>query len=166
MGGYGLAVDDVLAALEREHVELPGGRLETDEREWTLRTEGKFTSAEQFGALAVDERRGSVIHLRDVATVEDGMADERTISRLNGRRGVALQVRRQSGENTVAVANAVKREVGIRDEDGEPLYVINKENKNSPRKIDIDMAGILSWEARNDAIAAGVLEDVGPQIWV
>jgi len=111
LGGYGLAVDDVLAALEREHVELPGGRLETEQREWTLRTEGKLTSAEQFGALAVDERHGSVIHLRDVASVEDGMADERTISRLNGRRGVALQVRRQSGENTVAVANAVKREL-------------------------------------------------------
>ena len=111
LGGYGLAVDDVLSGLEREHVELPGGRLETDQREWALRTEGKLTSAEQFGAVVVAERNGSVIHLRDVASVEDGMADERTISRLNGRRGVALQVRRQSGENTVAVARAVKREL-------------------------------------------------------
>ena len=74
-------------------------------------TEGKLTSAEQFGAVVVAERGGSVIHLRDVATVEDGMAEERTISRLNGRRGVALLVRRQSGENTVAVADAVKREL-------------------------------------------------------
>jgi len=111
LSGYGLAVDEVLTALEREHVELPGGRLETLEKEWTLRTEGKVTSAEQFGALVVAERDGSVIQLRDVAKVEDGMADERTVSRLNGHRGVALQVRRQSGENTVAVANAVKREL-------------------------------------------------------
>jgi HAE1 family hydrophobic/amphiphilic exporter-1 len=111
LGGYGLAVDEVLAALEREHVELPGGRLENPEREWTLRTEGKLTSVEQFGGLVVAERGGGVIHLRDVASIENGMADERTISRLNGRRGVALQVRRQSGENTVAVANAVKREL-------------------------------------------------------
>ena len=111
LSGYGLAVDEVLSTLEREHVELPGGRLETETKEWTLRTEGKLTSVDQFGDLVVAERGGSVIHLRDVAQVEDGMADERTVSRLNGRRGVALQVRRQSGENTVAVANEVKREV-------------------------------------------------------
>jgi HAE1 family hydrophobic/amphiphilic exporter-1 len=113
LGGYGLAVDDVLSVLEREHVELPGGRLETAQREWSLRTEGKLTNAEQFGALAVAERGGSVIHLRDVARVEDGMAEERTISRLNGRRGVALQIRRQSGENTVAVADAVKADLEL-----------------------------------------------------
>jgi HAE1 family hydrophobic/amphiphilic exporter-1 len=111
LGGYGLAVDDELAALQREHAELPGGRLETESREWALRTEGKLTSAEQFGGVVVAERGGSVIHLRDVANVEDGMAEERTISELNGRRGVALQVRRQSGENTVAVADAVEREL-------------------------------------------------------
>jgi HAE1 family hydrophobic/amphiphilic exporter-1 len=111
LSGYGLAVDEVLSALEREHVELPGGRLETQSNEWTLRTEGTLTSVEQFGGLVVLERDGSVIHLRDVARIEDGMADERTVSRLNGRRGVALQVRRQSGENTVAVAEQVKAEL-------------------------------------------------------
>ena len=108
LDGYGLAIDDVLAALQREHVELPGGRLETDRQEWTLKTQGKLESAEQFDAVVLAERGGAVISLGDVASVEDGMADERTISRLNGRRGVALQVRRQSGENTVAVAAAVR----------------------------------------------------------
>ena len=102
LSGYGLAVGDVLAAVQREHVELPGGRLETGRREWALRTQGKLVSAEQFGAIVVAERGGSVIHLRDVASVEDGMADERTISRLNGRRGVSLLIRRQSGERTCA----------------------------------------------------------------
>jgi hydrophobic/amphiphilic exporter-1 (mainly G- bacteria), HAE1 family len=111
LGGYGLAVDDVLAALQREHVELPGGRIETERGEWTIKTLGKLTSAAQFGAIVVAERGGRVIHLRDVTTVEDGMAEERTLSRLNGRRGVSLLVRRQSGENTVAVASAVKAEL-------------------------------------------------------
>jgi HAE1 family hydrophobic/amphiphilic exporter-1 len=122
LGGYGLAVDDVLGALQREHVELPGGRLETEQREWTLRTEGKLTSTEQFGAMVVAERGGSVIHLRDVATVEDGMGEERTMSRLGERRGVALQVRRQSGENTVAVVDAVERELEALREDLPPGY--------------------------------------------
>jgi HAE1 family hydrophobic/amphiphilic exporter-1 len=111
LGGYGLAVDDVIAALEREHVELPAGRIESGAGEWALKTRGKLTRADQFEGLVVAERQGRSIHLRDVTTVEDGMAEERTVSRLNGQRGVSLLVRRQSGENTVAVANAVKAEL-------------------------------------------------------
>ena len=112
LGGYGLAVDDVLAALQREHVEMPAGRIETGREEWALKTLGKLTSTEQFGALVVAERQGRPVHLRDVTVVEDGMAEQRTLSRLNGRPGVSLLVRRQSGENTVAVADAVKAELG------------------------------------------------------
>src|SRR5688572_15644648 len=53
------------------------------------------------------------------------------------------------------IANSVKRDVNLRDEDGERLYTISKESKMSPRKIDIAMAGVLSWAARIDALAAG-----------
>ncbi|MEN8182779.1 MAG: efflux RND transporter permease subunit [Myxococcota bacterium] len=113
LAGYELAVDDVLAAVQREHVELPGGRLETKRKEISIRTRGRLTRVEQFGGIVVAERADRVVHLRDVAGVEDGMADERTASRLNQRRGVALLVRRQSGQNTVTVANAVKRELEL-----------------------------------------------------
>ncbi len=117
LGGYGLGVDDVIAALQREHVELPGGRLDTGSGEWSLKTLGKLTNANQFGRLVVAERQGRTIHLEDVTTVEDGMAEERTVSRLDGKRGVSLLVRRQSGENTVEVAKAVKEELArIRSE--------------------------------------------------
>ena len=109
LSGYALAIDDVMAALQREHVELPAGRIETSRQEYTVKTKGKLTSAKLFGDIVVVERAGRVVHLRDVAVAEDGMAEERTISRLNGRRGVSLLVRRQSGENTVAVAAAVSR---------------------------------------------------------
>lgn len=111
LSGYSLAVDDVLSALEREHIELPGGRIETEQREYTIKTKGKLTSAERFGDIVVIEHAGRVVRLRDVALVEDGMAEERTISHLNGRRGVALMVRKQSGENTVAVADALAAEL-------------------------------------------------------
>jgi hydrophobic/amphiphilic exporter-1 (mainly G- bacteria), HAE1 family len=107
LSGYALSIDDVLAAVQREHVELPGGRIETERQEYTVKTVGKLTSAKLFGEIVVVERQGRVVLLRDVAFVEDGMAEERTISRLNGRRGVSLLVRRQSGENTVEVARAV-----------------------------------------------------------
>jgi HAE1 family hydrophobic/amphiphilic exporter-1 len=111
LAGYGLGVDDVLGALRREHVELPGGRIETPNVEYALKTEGKLVTPAAFGDIVVVERAGRVVHLRDVASVEDGLAEERTLSRLDGRRGVALMVRRQSGENTVAVADAVKRQL-------------------------------------------------------
>lgn len=111
LSGYALSVDDVLGALQREHIELPGGRIETPQREYTIKTKGKLTSANLFGGIVVFAHAGRVVHLRDVAVVEDGMAEERTISQLNGRRGVALMIRRQSGENTVAVADAVKAEL-------------------------------------------------------
>ncbi len=111
LAGHGLTVDDVVGALRREHVDLPGGRIETGRLEYTVKTEGRLATPEAFGRVVVAERDGRVVHLRDVARVEDGLAEERTLSRLNGRRGVALLVRRQSGENTVAVASAVKQEL-------------------------------------------------------
>jgi HAE1 family hydrophobic/amphiphilic exporter-1 len=98
LSGYGLAVDEVLAALEREHVELPAGRIETPHHEYALKTLGRLRSAEEFESVALAQRGGRVVHLRDVATVEDGLADERTLSRLDGRRGVALLIRRQSAD--------------------------------------------------------------------
>jgi HAE1 family hydrophobic/amphiphilic exporter-1 len=109
LSGYGLAVGDVLNAIEREHVELPGGRIETSRREYTVKTKGKFQKAADFGSIAISGREGGIIQLRDIATIEDGLADQRSLSRLNGKRGVALMIRKQTGENTVAVANEVKR---------------------------------------------------------
>lgn len=111
--GHGLAVDEVIGALRAEHVELPGGRIETGRTEYALKTEGKLANVEAFADIVVAERGGRVVHLRDVAIVEDGLAEERTLSRLNGRRGVALQIRRQSGENTVRVVDSVKAELGL-----------------------------------------------------
>jgi HAE1 family hydrophobic/amphiphilic exporter-1 len=124
LSGYALAVDDVLAALQREHVELPGGRIETSRQEYTIKTKGKLASVDLFGDVVVVERAGRVIHLRDVARIEDGMAEERTVSFLNGRRGVALLVRRQSGENTVAVADAVGAQLDVIRRDLPPGYEI------------------------------------------
>jgi HAE1 family hydrophobic/amphiphilic exporter-1 len=111
LAGYGLAIDDVLDALAREHVEIPGGRIETDRREYTVKTRGKLTQTEHFGRVVVAEHGGRVVRVRDVALVEDGMQEERTISRLDGRRGVSLLIQRQSGANIVAVAEAVKDEL-------------------------------------------------------
>ena len=146
LSGYALAVDDVLAALQREHVELPGGRIETLQHEYTVKTKGKLASAELFGDIVVFAHAGRVIHLRDVASVEDGMAEERTVSDLNGRRGVALLVRRQSGENTVAVAYLVKAQLAEIRRDLPPGYEIieamdlSRFIRSAIRDVAIDLA--------------------------
>lgn len=149
LSGYALSVDDVLAALQREHVELPGGRIETSQLEYSIKTKGKLTSAALFNDIVVLEHKGRVIRLRDVAVVEDGMAEERTVSHLNGRRGVALLIRRQSGENTVAVADAVKAEIARIEPQLPPGYEMIEALDQSRfiRSSVSDVASDLTWGA-------------------
>ncbi|MDJ0786453.1 MAG: efflux RND transporter permease subunit [Myxococcota bacterium] len=111
LSGYGLAIQDVASTLRAENAELASGRIESSEREWSVTTQGKARSVEDFGDLIVSERQGRVVRLRDVAIVEDGMAEARSIARLNGRAGVALEVQRQSGADIVAIARGVRAEV-------------------------------------------------------
>ena len=149
LSGYGLAVEEVLAALRREHVELPAGRIETAKHEYSLKTEGKLESAEEFAALVVASHGGRVVHLRDIASVEDGLADERTLSRLSGRRGVALLVRRQSGANTVRVVDAVRAELAVVRAELPPGYEIITALDASTfiRSAIRDVAIALAWGA-------------------
>ena len=111
LGGYGLSIDDVRSTLLLENAETAGGRVEGREREWTVTTSGRVKRVEDFGALIAAERGGRLVYLRDVAKIEDGLAEERSVARFNGQRGVSLEVRRRSGANTVAVAEAVRAEV-------------------------------------------------------
>jgi HAE1 family hydrophobic/amphiphilic exporter-1 len=108
LAAYKLGVDEVAAAVQSENLEIPGGRLETGSQEFTVRTRGRLQHPDDFNAIVVAQRPTGPIYLRDVALVEDGMADERSLSRLNGVRAVSLQIRRQSGTNTVQVAHAAK----------------------------------------------------------
>ena len=111
LAGYGLAIDDVRSTLLSENAEMGGGRIESASREWTVTTSGKVQRVEDFGTLIAAQRSGRPIYLRDVAVIEDGLAEESSIARFNGQRGVSLDVRRRSGANTVAVARAVRAEL-------------------------------------------------------
>jgi HAE1 family hydrophobic/amphiphilic exporter-1 len=106
-----LAVTDVIQALRRQHVEVPGGRIETGPRDIVAKLAAEFTSAEELASLVVGERGTSQIRLSDVGFAEDGFEEETSRAMLDGRPCIAVQVRRQSGTNTVEVANAVRAEV-------------------------------------------------------
>ena len=106
---YGLTASEVVDAIEKENVEYPGGRVEADARELVVKTKGRIETPSDFEDIVIVQRGTTPIRLKDVATVEDGMEDFRSLSRLNGQRAVSLQVRRQSGENMLAVATEVNQ---------------------------------------------------------
>src|SRR5215212_4735674 len=105
---YNLTVSDVSRALQSQNAEIPGGRVEQGATALTLRTRGRIGSVQEFGDVVVRQREGHPIMLRDVATIEDSMADATTKASLNNEPTVLLTVRRQSGTNTVQVVEAVK----------------------------------------------------------
>src|SRR5580765_2756044 len=113
---HNFTVLDVREALRRENIEAPGGRMITGPQELGLRTLGRVTSAEQFGEIVVGTRGGAQVRVRDVAQVEDSAQELRTWSALfrkgtPGQDVVSIQVLRQSGVNTVQVADEVKSKV-------------------------------------------------------
>ncbi len=119
---HGLSAKDVIDCLREENIEPPGGRVETGTREMIVKTKGKIEKVEDFENLVITTRGRTPIYLRDVAWVEDGMEDFRSLARLNGQRAVSLLVRRQSGRNVLAVADAVKQELQSLGQELPPGY--------------------------------------------
>jgi HAE1 family hydrophobic/amphiphilic exporter-1 len=111
LAAYQLPITDVRAALQQQNADLPGGNVTTSVTERTLRTVGRFSTAEQFNDLVIATRNGSPIRIRDIGSAEDGTKEQRSFARLNGVPTVVLEVRRQSGANTVQVIEAARASV-------------------------------------------------------
>lgn len=111
LAAYGLTAQDVEGALRRQNVEIPSGRIESAEREFTVLTEADLRTVAQFDDMIVAEARGYPVRLRDVGRAELGALDERNIVRVNGNPAVGLGVVKQSAANTLEVARAVKAEI-------------------------------------------------------
>jgi len=108
---YQLTIDDVAAALARENVDIPSGRIESQDREFTVRTLGELSTAEGFSNLIVAEIGDTPVRLGDIARVEVGAEDERKLVRFDGEPAVGIGVVKQSKANTLDVAAAVKAEI-------------------------------------------------------
>lgn len=106
---YNLTIDDVRKALQRQNVEVPGGRLNQKPRELVVRTLGRMTAVGDFNNLIVANFAGQPVYLQEVARVEDSIEEPRTLSKANGENCVTLIVRKQSGSNTVKVIDGVKK---------------------------------------------------------
>lgn len=116
-----LAAEDILRAIDAQHAEVPAGRIETGRQELNVRVLGEAATVDEFRRIIVPSRSGSPIYrtlrLGDVAEVEDGLADVRRISRVNGVSAVGLGIRKQRGANAVAVAKAVKERMAAVQKD-------------------------------------------------
>jgi HAE1 family hydrophobic/amphiphilic exporter-1 len=105
---YGLNIDQVRAALAAQNVEVPGGRVDQGAREVSLRTLGRVERPADFAGIIVATVGGAPVRIRDIARVEDGIAEPRSLARLDGVPAVLLEVRKQSGTNTLEVIHGVK----------------------------------------------------------
>jgi hydrophobe/amphiphile efflux-1 (HAE1) family protein len=109
LDAHGLTIAEALANFRAQHQELPAGRLETAGRETDVRVLGEALDLDELKRLVVGGTPDRPVRLEDVALVEDGFADQRMVSRNSGITANALGVKKQRGENTVAVADRVKK---------------------------------------------------------
>jgi multidrug efflux pump len=112
VAGFGLTVQDVEDALRRQNLEVPAGRIESHNREFTVLSETDLRTPDEFNGIIIAERAGYPVRLKDVGHAALGAADERNSVRVNGLPAVGLGIVKQSTANTLSVARAVKAEMG------------------------------------------------------
>jgi len=122
---YQVAPGDVAAALKRENVELPGGRIETATKEYAVKIKGEFPRIADFGDLIVSYSKGAPVRIRDIGRVEDGQQEKRSIVRFNGVPAVGMGIQKQSGTNTVEVIDRIKKEVAVINKNLPPGLQLN-----------------------------------------
>jgi len=109
MNALGVSPDMITRAVQRENGDVPAGRVEQGNAENLVRVAGKIRDPQEFANLIVTTRNGIPVRLGQVARIEDAQEEERDAAYVNGGRAVALEIRKTSGANTVAVADGVKR---------------------------------------------------------
>ena len=108
LSALGLTAAEVSQALASQNVQLPGGRVEQGLRDLTLRTYGRVTKPASFGDILVANRNGVPVRVSDIGRVDDSTEDARTQASVNGEPAVVLQIRKQSGTNTIEVVERLK----------------------------------------------------------
>ncbi|MFT3807713.1 efflux RND transporter permease subunit [Arenimonas sp.] len=108
LAGFGLTPADVENALRKQNVEIPAGRVEGNQREFTVLSETDLKTPAQFGAVIVSDVNGTLVRLRDVAKVELGQQEERFRARYNGKNAVPLGIVKQAVANPLDISHALE----------------------------------------------------------
>ena len=106
-----IPITSVTSALAQQNFEIPGGKVEQNHNSYSLRILGRIPSVEEFKNIFVATKNGVPIKLSDVATVEDSGEYEQQSTRLDGQRCVTLEIKKQSGSNTLKVIDGVKEKI-------------------------------------------------------
>jgi HAE1 family hydrophobic/amphiphilic exporter-1 len=109
LAAYQLPINAVRDAIVRQNADVPGGNVTSGLSERNLRTIGRMRNADDFNDLVVSTIKGAPVRVRDIGFAEDGTKEQRTSSRLNGKPTVSMEIRRQSGANTVEVIEGAKK---------------------------------------------------------
>lgn len=106
-----MTAHDVVRAIQRENVDIPVGRIESDTKEYAIRIKSKLLSVYEFNNLIIGYHKNAPVRLMDIGRAEDGKEEERNITRFNGTPAVGIGIQKQSGTNTVEVIERVKSEL-------------------------------------------------------
>ncbi|MCM8761622.1 MAG: efflux RND transporter permease subunit, partial [Candidatus Omnitrophica bacterium] len=109
--GYGFSILDIRDALKRANITQPVGNIKTGLTEYLVRLPGEFASPDEINLVILGKREGKYVYLKDVARVEDGFREVTTILRFNKKPALMLMVQKQTGTNTVEVAETVKKKL-------------------------------------------------------
>jgi multidrug efflux pump len=127
LAGYRLTTQDIEDAVKRSNLEVPAGRIESQQREFSVTSQTDLVRPSQFAEIVVKNVNGFPVKIRDVARVEEGAADERSAARLNGRYAISAGVIRQ------ATANPLTLSQGVRE-------MIPKLKLDLPADVNVDIA--------------------------
>jgi multidrug efflux pump len=131
MAGYRLTTQDVEDAIRRNNLELPAGRIESQQREFSVTSQTDLASPAQFSSVVIRTVNGFPVRIRDVARVEEGAASDRSRVRLNGREAISLGVIRQATANPLELSAGVRAMLPTLKADLPPDIAIDIANDNS-----------------------------------
>ena len=150
LAAYKLTTQDVEDAIRRQNLELPAGRIESEQREFSVVSQTDLTTPAQFSDIVIKTVGGFSVRLRDVGRVEEGAADERSAVRLNGRPAISAGVIRQTTANPLELSKGVRDMLPRLQEDMPPDVKIDIANDNS---VFIDRAVKSVYQTIVEAIA-------------
>jgi len=124
LSAYKLTIQDVKSALDRENIELPGGKVRGNTTEMTVKAYGKLTSEEDFNDLIIRQTEGRSIRLKDIGYAIIGPENEESATRKNNIRSVNLGVVAQPGSNQVAIADELYKRIDVIKKDLPPDIIL------------------------------------------
>lgn len=130
LAAHNLTVQEVVQSIQAQNIDIPSGRVESLEREFLIKTEGRFSSAEPFNDIIITYHNGAPVRLADLGRAVDGVENDRNIARYGGEKSVGLGVVMQSDANLVEVVKRAKDEMKAAEKDFPPglKYEIASDN--------------------------------------